>query len=94
MSPFWGSDIALTGVDYSLNPVNPSDHLNNGVLEIMINTGKPPYKLVLYSTTMPVTEFQIEKKLSINNLAPGQYMTVVSDSEHAFKSKSITLINK
>jgi len=80
-------------VDYTLNMTNPSQNLNNGSIEIVVNVGKAPYKVLVYSTQMAVKEYQIDKNLIISNLAAGEYMVVISDSENAFKSKSITLIN-
>jgi len=80
-------------VDYTLNMTNPSHNLNNGTIEVIVNVGKAPYKVLVYSTQMSVKEYQIDKNLVISNLAAGEYMVVISDSENAFKSKSITLIN-
>lgn len=84
----------VTEVEYTLKASNPTNSLHNGVIDITVNQGKPPYKVLVYSTSMPVKEYLIDKSFSIKNLSAGQYMIVVSDSENAFKSKNITLINK
>ena len=103
MSPLISSNFPVTtnkdelilqgNVDYSLNMTNPNHNLNNGTIEIIVNAGKAPYKVLVYSTQMSVKEYQIDKNLVISNLAAGEYMVVISDSDNAFKSKSITLIN-
>jgi hypothetical protein len=80
-------------VDYSLNMTYPNHNLKNGTIEIVVNVGKPPYKVLVYSTQMSVKEYQIDKTLTISNLEAGEYMIVISDSENAFRSKTISLIN-
>mgnify|MGYP000435642797 CR=1 FL=1 len=53
--------------------------------------GIAPFKVLIYSTTIPLKEYQIKEELTVNNLAPGEYMIVVSGGNNHYRSKTITL---
>lgn len=78
-------------IDFEIKSVDPLPNLNNGSIELTITEGKAPYKILVYSTNMPLKEYQVPGELTINNLAAGDYMIVVSGRDNAYRSKTITL---
>jgi len=78
-------------VDFTTSSTNPISTLNNGSIQIRISEGTAPFKVLIYSTTIPVKEYQIKEELKINNLAAGDYMIVVSGGNNQYRSKTITL---
>ncbi|MGN6645308.1 MAG: hypothetical protein ACTHJT_02160, partial [Cytophaga sp.] len=78
-------------IDFDVKSVDPLPNLNNGSIELKITEGKAPYKILVYSTNMPLKEYQVPGELTINNLAAGDYMIVVSGRDNAYRSKTITL---
>lgn len=80
-----------TNVDFTLAATNPIPKLNNGSIELVVNQGTAPYKILVYSTNTPLKEYQVAKTLLISNLGAGDYMIVVSGRDNAYSSKTITL---
>jgi ribosomal protein L21E len=78
-------------LEFTLTAVNPLSNLNNGSIGLVINNGKAPYKVLVYSTNMVVKEYQIKQELTISNLAAGEYLVVVSAGDNEYRSKTITL---
>lgn len=78
-------------VDFTIVSTNPIPKLNNGSIELVVNEGTAPYKILVYSTNTPLKEYQVDKTLVISNLGAGDYMIVVSGRDHAYSSKTITL---
>jgi hypothetical protein len=78
-------------LDFTINAIQPKLNLKNGSLQIIISEGNAPFKILIYSTTIPVKEYQVSKELSITNLAAGEYMIVVSGGNNEYRSKTITL---
>ena len=83
--------VASEEIDFVVNSKNPIAALNNGSIELIISEGLAPFKVLIYSTSIPVKEYQIKDELTINNLSPGEYMIVVSGRNHQYRSKTITL---
>lgn len=83
--------VASEELDFVINSSNPIAALNNGSIELKISKGIAPFKVLIYSTTITVKEYQIKNELTINNLAPGDYMIVVSGGNNQYRSKTITL---
>ena len=83
--------VASEEIDFVVNSKNPIAELNNGSIELIISEGLAPFKVLIYSTSIPVKEYQIKDELTINNLSPGEYMIVVSGRNHQYRSKTITL---
>jgi hypothetical protein len=83
--------LAFEGIDFVINIKNPIAALNNGSIELKISEGIAPFKVLIYSTTIPLKEYQIKEELTVNNLAPGDYMIVVSGGNNHYRSKTITL---
>jgi len=83
--------LASEGIDFVINIKNPIATLNNGSIELKISEGIAPFKVLIYSTTIPLKEYQIKQELIVNNLAPGDYMIVVSGGNNHYRSKTITL---
>lgn len=86
-----GKNEISTNFDFTVNAIKPTLNLNNGSLQLIISEGNGPYKILIYSTTLPVKEYQVKKELSLINLAAGDYMIVVSGANNEYKSKTITL---
>jgi hypothetical protein len=82
---------AAVGLDFTLTSKNPVASSNNGSIELKISEGLAPFKISIYSTTIPLKEYQIKEELTINHLTAGDYMIVVSGRDNAYKSKTITL---
>ena len=78
-------------LEFTMTAVNPLSNLNNGSIDLVIKDGKAPYKVLVYSTNMPVKEYQIKQDLTISNLAAGEYLVVVSAGDNEYRSKTITL---
>jgi len=83
--------VASKELDFVVKSTNPIATLNNGSIELKISEGVAPFKVLIYSTTIPVKEYQIKEELTINNLASGDYMIVVSGGNNQYRSKTITL---
>jgi hypothetical protein len=83
--------LASEGIDFVINIKNPIAALNNGSIELKMSEGIAPFKVLIYSTTIPLKEYQIKEVLTVNNLAPGDYMIVVSGGNNHYRSKTITL---
>ena len=83
--------IVPTKVDFTLVATNPIPKLNNGSIELTVTSGKAPYKILVYSTNMPLKEYQVSQSLLISNLAAGDYLILVSGGDNAYSSKTITL---
>ena len=82
---------ASEGIDFVINIKNPTATSNNGSIELKMSEGIAPFKVLIYSTTIPLKEYQIKEELTVNNLAPGDYMIVVSGGNNHYRSKTITL---
>jgi len=80
-----------TKINFTLTATNPIPKINNGSIELVITEGKAPYKILVYSTNMPLKEYQVTQTLLIPNLGAGDYMIVVSGGDNAYSSKTITL---
>lgn len=78
-------------IDFTVKSINPLPNLNNGTIELKVTEGKAPYKILVYSTNMPLKEYQVSEDLTLKNLAAGDYMIVVSGRDYAYRSKTITL---
>jgi len=78
-------------IDFDVKSVNPLPNLNNGTIELKVIEGKAPYKILVYSTNMPLKEYQVPQDLTLTNLGAGDYMIVVSGRDNAYRSKTITL---
>lgn len=83
--------IIAGSIDFEVKSTNPLSNLNNGTIELKVIEGKAPYKILVYSTNMPLKEYQVADGLTISNLAVGDYMIVVSGRDNAYRSKTITL---
>lgn len=83
--------IIAGSINFEVASTNPLSNLNNGSIELKVTEGKAPYKILVYSTNMPLKEYQVADALTISNLAPGDYMIVVSGRDNAYRSKTITL---
>lgn len=83
--------VASEELDFVISSTNPIATLNNGSIELKISKGIAPFKVLIYSTTIPVKEYQIKEALTIDHLAPGDYMIVVSGGNNQYRSKTITL---
>ena len=83
--------LASEGIDFVINGKNPVATSNNGSIELKISEGIAPFKVLIYSTTIPVKEYQIKQELTVNNLTAGDYMIVVSGGNNHYRSKTITL---
>ncbi|ABG59487.1 hypothetical protein [Cytophaga hutchinsonii] len=83
--------IIAGSIDFDIKSRNPLSNLNNGTIELKVIEGKAPYKILVYSTTMPLKEYQVSQDLLLTNLAAGDYMIVVSGRDNAYRSKTITL---
>lgn len=73
-----------TTVDFVSSYVNPTN-CNNGLIEIFIVDGIPPYTITWSSNVNGQTG------LSVNNLSAGTYSVSVTDSQNCTKQKSVTL---
>jgi|GEM_PF-4469284 hypothetical protein len=80
-----------TKINFTVTGTNPIPKINNGSIELVITEGKAPYKILVYSTNMPLKEYQVTGTLLIPNLGAGDYMIVVSGGDNAYSSKTITL---
>lgn len=78
-------------LDFKITAQNPTSNLNNGSIQLAISEGAGPFKILMYSTTTAVKEYQVKQELAINNLAAGEYMIVVSGGNNQYRSKTITL---
>ena len=88
---FLNQNAVEESLDFSLNGIQPMIGKENGSIEIIITGSNAPYKILIYSTTIPVKEYQVKRELTINNLSVGEYMIVVSGENNEYKSKTITL---
>ncbi|WP_018345030.1 hypothetical protein [Cytophaga aurantiaca] len=82
---------AYNELDFTIKGQNPISNLNNGSIQLKISEGVAPFKILIYSTTTAVKEYQVKEELTINNLAAGEYMIVVSGGNNQYRSKTITL---
>lgn len=71
-------------VDFVSSFVNPTN-CNNGLIEIFIIDGVPPYTITWSDNVNGQTG------MNVNNLSAGTYSVSVSDSSECFKQKTVTL---
>lgn len=82
---------ASTELNFSISTKNPLLNKKNGSIQLTITDGAAPFKIVIYSTNMPIKEYIIANDLTITNLAAGEYMIVVSGGNNQYRSRTITL---